>query len=237
MTVSYDGSGYYGFQKQVKEITVEAMLNQALKKVYKKDVKIIASGRTDRGVHALGQVVHFDAPSHIESIRLIKALNSYLPLDIRIIDIKETDDKFHARFDATRKTYRYIITRKYDLFNRNYHTYIPYELDPNKMSLALKQFIGTHDFFGFSAYVKNKPTVKTIIDASMEIKDETIIITITGDNFLRYMVRKIVGTIIEIGMNKKDINVINEIFNTRNTRLCGKTASPNGLYLVKVYYE
>lgn len=236
LTISYDGSSYYGFQKQPNQITVEQMLIEALSKVYKKQVTIIASGRTDKGVHALAQVVHFDADIKIEPGKLLKALNRQLPADIRALNIKEVDDNFHARFDATKKTYEYVLTQDYDLFNRNYETYVPYKIDINKMREVIKLFEGTHDFFGFSTYVKDKPTVKTIFKSDLTIKDGKIILTFTGDNFLRHMIRKMVGTLIEIAQGKKDKEVILKIFESRDTSLCGKIASPNGLYLKEVFY-
>lgn len=236
MTLSYDGSNYFGFQKQPNQITVEQMLNEALKKVYKKEIKVVASGRTDRGVHAYGQVVHFDTDINILIPRLIVAINRYLPLDIRINNVIEVDSDFNARYSATSKTYQYIITNNFDLFKRNYETFIPYNLNIEEMKEALKLFVGTHDFFAFSAYLKNKPTVKTIFSANLEKKDDKIVITITGDNFLRHMIRKMVGTLVEIGQGKKDKAVITKMFATKDSSLCGKTADPNGLYLVEVYY-
>lgn len=237
LTVAYDGSNYYGFQRQIKEVTVEEKLNEALFKIYKKPIKVVASGRTDRGVHALAQVVHFDTNIVIAKERLLKALNRSLPLDIRAIDVKVVDDNFHARFDAVKKTYRYVISSSYNLFERNYETYIGYPLNISKMEEGLKLFIGTHDYFGFTTYLKDKPTIKTIYNADLVLENNKIVITFTGDSFLRYMVRKMVGTLIDIGLGKKDPEIITTVFNTKDSSLCSKTASPNGLYLVEVFYS
>lgn len=236
MTFSYDGSNYFGSQRQKDVRTVEFKLNKALTKMHKKDVIIITSGRTDRGVHALNQVAHFDSDLKIEENKFVKAVNSLLPEDIIVKEIKPVNDEFHARHHAVKKEYLYIITTKYDIFNRNYETYIYQDLDVDLMEKAIKQFEGTHDFKGFCSYVKDKPTVKTIYEASIKQKDDKLLITIIGDNFLRYMVRKMVGTLIDIGLKKKDISIINEIFDKKDPKLCGKTAKPNGLYLKKVYY-
>lgn len=236
MTFMYDGSNYYGFQKQPSHKTVEKMILGALKNVYKKDIKITASGRTDKGVHALAQVVHFDTDIKIPVSRLKLALNRHLPLDIRIKNIAEVDADFHARFSAVKKTYKYIIVNEYNLFKRNYETFIKAELDIDKMKEALKLFVGKHDFFAFSVYVKDKPTIKTIYDAKITQKNGKIIVTITGDNFLRHMIRKMIGTLIEIGKGKKDKEIITKMFLTKDSSLCSKTASPNGLYLTEVFY-
>lgn len=236
MTFSYDGSNFYGSQRQIEVRTVEEKINNALSKMHKKDVLIVTSGRTDRGVHALNQVAHFDSFLDIENEKFTKAVNSLLPEDIVVKKIIKIDKDFHARHQAIKKEYIYIIGTKYDIFKRNYETYINKELDVQLMNKAIKLFIGTHDFKGFCSYVKNKPTVKTIYEASIKEEKDKLIITIIGDNFLRYMVRKMVGTLIEIGLNNKDINIINEIFIKKDSKLCGKTAKPNGLYLKKVYY-
>lgn len=236
MTFSYDGSNYFGSQRQKDIRTVELKLNEALSKMHKHDVVIVTSGRTDRGVHALNQVAHFDSDLNIEEKRFVKAVNSLLPEDIIINEIKQVNDDFHARYHAVKKEYLYIITTKYDIFKRNYETYIYQDLDVDLMEKAIKLFEGTHDFKGFCSYVKDKPTVKTIYESKIKEENGKLLITVIGDNFLRYMVRKMVGTLIDIGLKKKDISIINEIFDTLDPKLCGKTAKPNGLYLKEVYY-
>lgn len=233
---SYDGSNYLGSQRQSKGKTIEAEINKALSKMHKKEIVIATSGRTDRGVHALAQTAHFDSFLDIEEKRFKRAINSLLPLDIRIKEVKITNNDFHARHHATKKEYLYIITNEYNLFKRNYETFINEQLDVRIMSEALKLFIGTHDFFGFASYVKDKPTVKTIYEANLEEIDGKIMITIVGDNFLRYMVRRMVGTLIEIGAGRMKTDVIKKILLTKDKSLCGKTAKPNGLYLKEVFY-
>lgn len=236
MVFSYDGSNFLGSQRQKKGRTVENEINKALKIIHKKEVLIYPSGRTDRGVHALNQVAHFDSFLEIDNKRFVKALNSLLPLDIRIKEISKTDDVFHARHQAIKKEYIYIITTEYDLFTRNYKTFIKSEINVKIMSEAIKLFIGKHDFFPFSSYVKDKPTEKTIFDADLKIVNNDIILRFVGDNFLRKMIRRMTGTLIEIAKGKKEIKVIEEIFKTKDKLLCGKTAKPNGLYLKKVFY-
>lgn len=236
MIFSYDGSSFLGSQRQIKGRTVENEINKALKTIHKKETIIYTSGRTDKGVHALNQVAHFDSFLDIDNKRFVKAINSLLPLDIRIKEISKVDDDFHARYHALKKEYFYIITTKYDLFQRNYKTFINSEINVKIMSEAIKFFIGTHDFFPFSSYVKDKPTVKKILEADIKEVDNDIILRFVGDNFLRHMIRRMTGTLIDIGKGKKDIDVIKEIFLTKDKSLCGKTAKPNGLYLNKVFY-
>lgn len=233
---AYDGSNYLGSQRQVNVPTVESEINKALSLMHKKEIIIVTSGRTDKGVHALAQTAHFDSFLDIEEKRFMRAINSLLPLDIRIKEIKKVSSNFHARHQAVKKEYVYIITNKYDIFKRNYETFIKNELNVKMMSEAVKLFIGTHDYFGFASYVKDKPTIKTIYEASLAELDGKIVIRIVGDNFLRYMIRRMVGTLIDIGTGKKEISVIQEIFQNKDKSLCGKTAKPNGLYLKEVFY-
>ena len=236
LTISYDGTNYNGFQSQPKGKTIAGEINKALTKIHKKEIKVTASGRTDSKVHALGQVVHFDSFIDIPENRFLKAINNLLPLDIRALEIKRVPADFHARYDARKKTYLYIISPTYDVFLRNYQTYFKYPLDLELMTQATKKFIGTHDFAGFSSYTKSKQTTKTIYNADLIQKDDKIFITIKGDGFIKYMVRRMVGRIISIATKKKPLTVIEEIFATRDSSLCGKTASPNGLYLQAVFY-
>jgi len=236
LTVSYDGTNYHGFQSQINGNSIEAELNKALTKLIHKPVKVVGSGRTDKGVHAKGQVVHFDSPLNIPAYNYLSAINSFLPNDIKAVEIEKVDKDFHARHSAVKKTYQYVIGREYNLFNRNHEAYIKYPLDIDLMNQATKKFIGTHDFKGFSGYVKDKPTIKEIYEATLEVKEDQIYLTFTGNGFLKYMVRRMVGTIIEIGLKRIALDVIDEIFSTQNSSLCGKTASPEGLYLIKVYY-
>ncbi len=236
MVISYEGTNYYGFQKQANKVTIEEKLLEALYQIHCKEIKIVGSGRTDKGVHAIGMVAHFDSWLDLSDYHFTKALNTYLPEDIRIKSVTKVSADFHARYSAKSKTYKYIISKKYNVFKRNLETYVPYNLDTKSMRQALNKFVGKHDFLGFSSYVKGKPTVKEIYYVSLEEDHEKIIITFKGDGFLKYMVRRIVGTLIDIGRDRKDITVIDEIFNTKNGSLSGKTIDPEGLYLVEVNY-
>lgn len=236
MTFAYDGSAFLGSQKQLKGRTVEEEINKALFKIHKKEVIIYTSGRTDKGVHALNQVAHFDSFLDMDNKKFLTALNNLMPTDIIIKEIVKVDSTFHARHMAKKKEYVYVLTKKHDLFLRNYKSFIKGTLDVNIMIKAIKSFVGTHDFFAFSVFVKDKPTVKTIYEAKIEEKDDDIIITFIGDNFLRQMIRRMVGTLVEIGLGRKDEKIIEEIFLTNDKSLTGRTIEPNGLYLKKVLY-
>ena len=236
LTMSYDGTNYHGFQKQKNSITVEEKLRDALFSIHKKPIETVASGRTDKGVHAFGQVVHFDSDVNMTEKQYLRALNSLLPNDIRVLSVEKEEMSFHARHHVKVKTYMYVIAKEYSVFTRNHELYFPHDLDLNLLKEALEKFVGVHDFFGFSGYVKGKPTIKEIYEASMKVENNKIYITFKGNGFLKYMVRRIVGTLLDVANKRKDISVIDEIFKTKDASLCGKTINPEGLYLVKVEY-
>lgn len=235
LTLSYDGTNFKGFQTQINERTVEEELDLAISKLFKENIHVVGSGRTDAHVHALGQVVHFDSEKEINPESLKKGLNSTLPDDIVINDVEYVNDNFHARFDVKSKEYRYYISKSNNPIERNYSVYL-YNLDINKMREAIKYFIGEHDFTSYSFFVPLKPTIRTIYDAKInELEDKYEIIFI-GNGFLKYMVRIMVGTLIEVGFNKKEPLDILKIFELKDRKYAGKTADPKGLFLYKVNY-
>lgn len=237
--VSYDGSSYMGFQIQGELKTVELEIINALKNITNDDIKIYASGRTDRGVHALGQVFHFDTCKNIHPNGWMKALNSFLPDDIRILDVEIVDDEFHSRFCAIKKEYRYYIkTDGYDLFKRNYLVFYD-NLDIDLMKEALKHLEGTHNFKGFcSASVdERKDFVKTIYTAKLNINDNILEFVFEGTGFLKYQIRRMMGLIIEIGLKRQSIDMVDKVLETMDPKISHKNAKPNGLYLYKVTYK
>ncbi len=234
--IEYDGTNYYGYQRQPERVSIQEVFENALKIICKEDVKSFASGRTDAHVHAKGQVLHFDSDINMKPESWKKALNSLLPEDIHIKSIEGISDDFHARFSVKSKEYRYFINiGDYDVFFNNYTAYFK-DLDIDKMKEAIKYFIGTHDFTTFSRFVEKKDTTRTITDAYIIEHGRFLEITFIGDGFLKYMVRIMVGTLIDIGLHKKKPEDINHLFEAKNRRLTGRTASPNGLYLWKVNY-
>lgn len=227
-----------GFQVQESLPTIELELVNAIKKVTDEDVKIYASGRTDKGVHAYGQVIHFDTEASLKPYGWKKALNSFLPPDIRIVDIEFVDDSFHARFSATMKEYHYLIKyENYTVFDRNYYANF-FNLDIDLMKEALKHFEGTHNFKGFcSASVDpRKDFVKTIFEASLEDKNGILTFVFKGTGFLKYQIRRMMGLIIEIGLHKDSIDTIERVFEEQDPQISHMKAPSEGLYLYKVYY-
>lgn len=236
--VSYDGYDYMGFQIQDDLDTIEFEITKALEKLLNKKIKIYASGRTDRYVHAIGQVFHFDTDINISSIGVKKGLNSYLPDDIYIKDCMIVDDNFHSRFSAKSKEYRYYInTGEYDPLKKRYQISL-YNLDVKKMNSAIKLFVGTHDFKGFaSASIdERKDTVKTIYEAKINILNDVLEFVFIGSGFLKYQVRRMMGILIDIGLNKMNEDMILEVFNKKDPKISHTIASGCGLVLYKVNY-
>ena len=237
-TVSYDGYNYMGFQVQDNEITIELCIEQALKKMLGLDIKIYPSGRTDRYVHAIGQVFHFDLDKDISDSGIKRGINSFLPDDIHIIDVCHVDDDFHARFSAKSKEYRYYINiGEYNPLTIRYMPNIT-NLDLDKMNNAIKLFIGTHNFKGFasSQIDKRKDTVKTIFDAYINKLDDKLEFVFVGTGFLKYQVRRMMGILIEIGRGKEKEELILKVLEKGDPKISHKVAPGCGLYLYKVNY-
>lgn len=236
---SYDGSNYNGFQYQKGLPSIQECLETALTKV-NNNVKtnIVATGRTDKGVHALCQYAHANINVNITEDKLKRALNSNLPDDIHVINTKIVDDTFHARYDVKYKEYRYYINLgEYNPLERNYVFQYNYELNIEAMKEAIKYFIGTHDFRAFVTENKEKENcVRTITSTSIEKQDNKIEIVFKGTGFLRYQVRNMVGILIRVGENKISPETVEKILESKDRRQSGKTAPAVGLYLTSVEY-
>ena len=242
LTVAYDGTNYFGWQRQKNDnfVTIEQKIYEACYSLFKKDIKIIGASRTDRGVHALGQRVLIDVDTNILLLKLPRALNTFLPDDIIINEAFEVSNDFHPRYNCIKKTYRYrIFNSDYNNpIEKNFSEFVYKKLDVNKMKIAAKYFKGTHDFRGFcSSQTEVKSTVRTIFDIYIENENDNIInIYVTGDGFLYNMVRIIAGTLIDVGISKIDCNNIKNIIESCERSKAGKTASAKGLTLMKIYY-
>lgn len=235
--VMYDGTLFHGFQSQDNLRTVQDEIEKVLKIVTKKDTKIYPAGRTDTGVHALGQVFHFDYDIEMQEWQIKNAINSRLPKDIYISHIHITDDNFHARYQAIKKTYQYIINlNEFNPLNKNYCYYYKYKLDIDKMISASKIFIGEHDFKTFTKNHKLENTIRTIYNIDFNIQDNVIKINITGNGFLHNMVRIIVAMLIEVGNNRLTEEQLLSALNNKNRKYAPKLAPANGLYLLSVEY-
>lgn len=238
--ISYDGSGFSGYQIQPNKRTVQSQIENVLAKIHKgSHVKIAASGRTDAGVHAKGQVIHFDSPLSLPDEKWELAINSMLPEDISVLSVEKADPSFHARFNACGKEYRYLLyqSAKRDPFQRNYAFHYPYPLNLNDMREACSYLLGTHDFSSFcSARTEVEDKVRTIEMIEILQEDEHLCFRFVGNGFLYNMVRILVGTLIEVGSGKRQPKDIVEILEKRDRTCAGKTAPGQGLYLWKVHY-
>lgn len=240
--ISYDGSGFSGYQVQPNGRTVqeeiERVLTQMNRGVF---TRITASGRTDTGVHAVGQVIHFDTQLSIPPAGWVKALNSQLPGDIRVMAVEEVREDFHARYDVEWKTYRYKWTLE-DIplpFERLMLSHIPGKKpDIDRMREAAEALIGEHDFRSFSAANTSiQDFVRTIYDVRIERYGQQLHLVITGNGFLYNMVRIIAGTLWEVGVGKHRPDEMAAIIAAKDRSQAGRTAPPQGLYLEKVGYE
>lgn len=239
ITFSYDGSKYKGYQKQPEVTTIQGELERVLTGINNSEVLVSASGRTDAGVHALNQTAHFDLDINITSEKLKMALNSLLPNDIYVKKVEEVDEDFHARFNVKEKEYIYKINiGEYNPLEKDYVYQYNKELNIVKMKEAIKYFEGTHDFKSFTKNNDEKDDfVRTIINTKIDIKDNIITISFRGTGFLRYMVRNMVGCLIEIGQLKRESSEVKTILDAKDRTKAGITAHPEGLYLKEVSYK
>nr|WP_219916464.1 tRNA pseudouridine(38-40) synthase TruA [Mesobacillus foraminis] len=239
-TVSYDGTGYSGYQVQPNKRTVQGEIESVLTKLHKgQKIAISASGRTDAGVHAKGQVFHFDTPLRLPEDKWSVAMNSLLPPDISVHKAEAANADFHARFDAVEKEYRYFIhlSSVRDPFKRNYAYRFPYPLDLEAIEAAKKYLIGTHDFTSFcSAKTEIVDRVRTLKRIELLQEDDMLIFRFVGNGFLYNMVRILVGTLLEVGQGERQPYHIMEVLEKRDRRSAGKTAPGQGLYLWEVRY-
>ena len=239
ITVEYDGTKYNGWQKQGNtHNTIQEKFENILSKMCGNCIEIFASGRTDAGVHAMEQVANFKCETNLSCSEIMAYLNRYLPEDIRLTGVWETDDRFHSRLNAVSKTYEYkIALKKPDVFIRKYVYTVEVVPDIEKMRKAAKKLLGTHDFKGFSSVGKTKKsTIRTVNSIEITQNDDIIRIKINGNGFLYNMVRIICGTLYEIGIGRLSEDVINEIFESKERKKAGVTLPACGLILMKVYY-
>lgn len=240
LTIEYDGKDFNGWQKQPNKLNIQGEIERSIKDITGEDVDLIASGRTDAGVHALGQVANFKTDSNIPVEKIPIALNTKLKRSIRILAAEEVDERFHSRYNCKKKTYKYVINNSANgtAIYRNLEYNFSQELNVDKMNEAVKYFIGEHDFKGFKASgTSSKSSVRTIYDAKVYKNGDRVNIELTGNGFLYNMVRIISGTLIDVGIGKILPEEVTDIINSKERTKAGKTLPPNGLYLIKVEYE
>lgn len=239
LTVAYDGTGYAGWQMQPTEPTVQAAIETAWHEITREQLRVTAAGRTDAGVHALGQVVGVATESTLSIAELQRGLNAVLPEDVAIVAVEEASVNFHATHDAVRKTYRYQIHngRTPDVFNRRCVWHYPQPLDAEKMLAAAQALVGKHDFSSFESAGSERPdSIRTLFAANVVREADRVTIEVTGDGFLYNMVRAIVGTLVEVGKGSRDVAWPAEVLAACDRRRAGQTAPPHGLFLVRVEY-
>jgi len=240
--IQYDGSPYYGFQAQLNpEVlpTVQETLEEAIGGLLKEDITVHSAGRTDRGVHALGQVVHFYTASRIPTGKLAAAVNHHLPNTVYMLSAEDVPLEFHARKSALGKQYQYRVwnSEEHTVFGNQYFYHYPGLLDDEKMAIACDMLTGMHNYQGFcSAGCTVKSFVRTVYDMKMKRDGEDILFNVYGNGFLYNMVRIMVGTVLDIGLGRKDLSCISKTFESMDRHQAGRTAPAGGLYLKKVFY-
>ena len=241
LIIEYDGKDFNGWQKQPTKLNIQGTIEQAIKMITGEETNLMASGRTDAGVHAYGQVANFKTNSNIPIEKIAIALNSNLKKSIRIISAEEVEERFHSRLTCKKKTYRYIINNSEfsSAIYRNLETHIPHKLNIEKMKKAAQYFEGEHDFKAFKASgTSSKSSVRTIYKAKViEMPNNRIYIELTGNGFLYNMVRIIAGTLVDVGVGKTEPEDIKNIIDSKDRSLAGKPLPPQGLYLLNVEYD
>lgn len=241
--IAYDGTHFHGFQRQENGRTVQEELEKMLTRMNNgQPIQIHGSGRTDAGVHACGQVIHFDFPQKRELERMRYALDTQSPADIAVHQVEIVADTFHARYHVVEKTYQFKVEIKKPRspFRRFYASYYPYHLDLERIREALPHLLGTHDFTSFCASGSSvEDKVRTIYQADLAVNEagDELTFTFRGDGFLYKMIRILVGTLLKIGNGRLEPAAIPEIIAAKDRNLAGPTAHPEGLYLMQVRYD
>ena len=240
LVIEYDGTNYHGWQIQPNATSIQETIEDRLQKITQEEIRLIAAGRTDAGVHAVEQVANFSTNSQLDINNIQRGLNSLLPPDIAIKEISEAEQDFHSRYSAKSKIYRYVIlNRRFPSpLYRNFSWFIPFKLDIKEMKSAVQCLIGEHDFSSFKASGCNSHNpIRELYGISLD-KDPKgfIIFEIEANAFLKQMVRNIVGTMVDVGKGKIGVSEFEDIFLSKDRKKAGITAPPQGLFLVKIKY-
>jgi tRNA pseudouridine38-40 synthase len=239
LVLQYDGTDYVGWQRQPNGVSIQELIEKAIEPIEGRPVAVVGAGRTDAGVHALGQVASVQLESAIDPAALARALNATLPEDVRVAAAEEAAPDFNARFSATGKVYAYRIWAGPFLppFERRYFWHLPGSLDIDRMRQAARALMGTHDFSAFRAAGSDAAaSERTIRELEIDNETERVIVTVAGDGFLRYMVRAIVGTLVEVGQGRRPVAGVAAALASRDRSQAGPTAPAKGLVLLKVEY-
>jgi tRNA pseudouridine38-40 synthase len=242
LTIQYDGTNYVGWQRQTTGVSIQALIEDALAPIEGAPVVVHGAGRTDAGVHALAQVASVSVTATLDATTVGRALNAVLPDDVRILDVEEMSADFHARFSAVAKTYEYRIVNApfVSAFLSKYVWHIPQPLDADAMRAAAEPIVGRHDFAAFQAVGSvihsTERTIEAIEWETGGRFDRPLVMRLTGDGFLRHMVRSIAGTLVEVGAGRWEEARFRQILESRSRAQAGPTAPAQGLFLVSVRY-
>jgi tRNA pseudouridine38-40 synthase len=247
LTIAYDGTDFHGWQFQAEKPTIQGEIVNVLRRVTQENIQLHGAGRTDAGVHALGQVGSFRTLSGLSAEEFQRALNALLPASIRIVAVEEVGPNFHARWSALGKTYRYRLYRGRVVPQSlwRYVLHYPFPLDEDAMRIAASRYVGPHDFASFAASTgsedddRERSTVREIYASELARTDngEELVYTVRGRSFLRYMVRKMVGTLLDVGRGKLAPDDILRLYQLRDRAKSGPTVPPQGLVLVEVEHD
>ena len=247
LTIAYDGTEFHGWQMQTSKPTIQGEIVGVLRRLTQENIQLHGAGRTDAGVHALGQVASFQTQSGLSAVEFQRALNALLPLAIRIVGAEEVGPDFNARWSARAKIYRYRLYRGKVVPPAiwRYVLHYPFPLDEDAMRIAASRYVGPHDFAAFAASTgseeddKERSTVREIYSSELARSEdgEELVYTVRGRSFLRYMVRKMVGTLLEVGRGKLTPDDILRLFQARDRSKSGPTIPPQGLCMVSVEHE
>jgi tRNA pseudouridine38-40 synthase len=239
LALEYDGGGYHGWQIQPKVLTIQQVLEESIERITQQPSRVTAAGRTDAGVHALQQVVHFKTLSALPVAILQRGLNAILPKDIRVLSVDDVNGDFHARFSAGWKRYEYRIwnDRPSSAFQNRYAWWIPSPLNRQAMEEASRDLVGVHDFTSFRASdCDGRHPVREILGCGWRGEGPLLSFWIEANAFLRHMVRAIVGTLVEMGLGRRSPGEMTGILDAKKRETAGMTAPPGGLFLVVVFY-
>jgi tRNA pseudouridine38-40 synthase len=239
LTVEYDGTDYVGWQRQLNGTSVQEVLERALSELFGAPVSTFVAGRTDAGVHALGQVVAFDAPRTLPLTAYLRGLSALLPEDVSVVGATEVLGDFDPRRDALGKRYRYLVSNRpvRSTLRRRTHWQLFAPLDMKAMEEAARPLLGTHDFSAFRAANCEAPTTqRTLRELTLTASGDVVQFEFEGRAFLKHMVRNIVGTLVEVGRGRRSVPWVAEVLASRDRTRAGPTAPPQGLVLVEVRY-
>jgi len=239
LVLEYDGTPYSGWQKQPQAPTVQGTIEERLSRICGHPVDLLVAGRTDAGVHALGQVANFTTTSTLPVQRIARVLNQVLPHSIRVVKAQEVPSPFHATYHASAKLYRYIIrnTRDYTVFDRHVYHHFRKRLDLAAMRKAAAQLVGTHDFTAFRGTLgKRANPRRTLMNIRVKKQGKNVVLDFRGESFLHQMVRILSGTLLYVGLGKFKPEDMKTILKSKDRKKAGPTLPPNGLFMVKVFY-